>query len=162
MNIYAKIFAEFNKTKIQYLIVGGLAVNLYGYNRFTGDIDILLALDKENLVKMEKLMKKMGYNARLPVEIQELQNTQKLKNWIKEKGLKAYTFINDKHPQLSIDILVEESLDFQKKFKDKTDIKVWDIELPVISFENLISMKKKANRDKDLLDIQALLELKNL
>ena len=79
-----------------------LSVELPGYNRFTGDIDILLALDKENLVRMDKLMQKMGYSPRLPVEIQELHDTKKLKNWIKEKGLKAYTFINDKHPQLSI------------------------------------------------------------
>ena len=51
MNIYAEIFKAFNNAKIEYLIVGGVAVNLYGYNRFTGDIDILLALDKINLEK---------------------------------------------------------------------------------------------------------------
>lgn len=47
MNIYAEIFKAFNDAKIAYLIIGGVAVNLYGYNRFTGDIDILLALDKK-------------------------------------------------------------------------------------------------------------------
>ena len=162
MNVYAKIFGAFNKAKIEYLIVGGVAVNLYGYNRFTGDIDILLALDKDNLGKMKILMEKMGYVPRLPVEIHELQDTKKLKSWINAKGLKAYTFINNKSPQLDIDILVEESLTFHKQFNKKTKIKVWDIQLPVISLENLINMKKKANRPKDLEDIKALLELKNL
>lgn len=162
MNIYAEIFQAFNSSKIEYLIVGGVAVNLYGYNRFTGDIDILLALDESNLAKMDKLMQKMGYTPRLPVEIHELRDTKKLKKWIKEKGLKAYTFINNLRPQLDIDILVEESLTFEKQFKKRTKIKVWDISLPVISLENLISMKKKANRQKDIEDIEALLELKNL
>lgn len=162
MNIYAEIFKAFNEANIEYLIVGGVAVNLYGYNRFTGDIDILLALDKNNLEKMDILMQKMGYIPRLPVEIQELYDTKKLKQWIKEKGLKAYTFINNQKPQLDIDILVEESLVFKKQYTKRTKIEVWDIQLPVISLENLINMKKKANRQKDLEDIKALLELKNL
>jgi len=162
MNIYAEIFNAFNKAKIEYLIVGGVAVNLYGYNRFTGDIDILLALDKKNLEKMDALMKKLGYTPRLPVEIHELTDTKKLKTWIKEKGLKAYTFINNRRPQLDIDILVEESLTFGKQYSKKTKIKVWDTTLPVISLQNLISMKKKANRQKDLDDVKALLELKDL
>ena len=162
MNIYAEIFKAFNNAKIEYLIVGGVAVNLYGYNRFTGDIDILLALDKKNLEKMDKLMKKLGYTPRLPVQIHELRDTKKLKKWIREKGLKAYTFINNRQPQLDIDILVEESLTFEKHYKKRTKIEVWDIKLPVISLENLISMKKKTNRPKDMEDVKALLELKNL
>lgn len=162
MNMYAEIFKNFNEAKIEYLIVGGVAVNLYGYNRFTGDIDILLALDENNLNKMDRLMQKTGYHPRLPVEIHELRDTAKLKKWIKEKGLKAYTFINIKRPQLDIDILVEESLTFEKQYKKRTKIEVWDIKLPVISLENLVNMKKKANRPKDIEDVKALLELKNL
>ena len=162
MNIYAEIFKAFNNAKIEYLIVGGVAVNLYGYNRFTGDIDILLALDKKNLEKMDKLMKKLGYTPRPPVEIHELTDTSKLKTWIKGKGLKAYTFINSRRPQMDIDILVEESLVFGKQYSKKTKIKVWDIMLPVISLQNLINMKKKTNRQKDMEDVKALLELKNL
>ncbi len=61
MRIFEKIFKEFNKTKIKYLVVGGVAVNLYGYARFTGDLDILLLLDKKNLEKMDKIMKKLNY-----------------------------------------------------------------------------------------------------
>lgn len=162
MNLYAKIFKAFNEASIKYLIVGGVAVNLYGYTRFTGDIDILLALDKNNLDKMEELMLKMGYTARLPVEIHELQNTEKLKSWIKDKGLKAYTFINSQQPQLDIDILIEESLVFEKQQAKQIEIKVWDINLPVISLEDLITMKKNANRPKDIEDVKALLELKDL
>lgn len=61
MNLYKKIFKELEDAKIQYLIVGDVAVNLYGYSRFTGDIDILLALTPTNLSKMQKLMHNLGY-----------------------------------------------------------------------------------------------------
>lgn len=162
VNPYKKIFAALEKAKVDYLIVGGVAVNLYGYNRFTGDIDILLILDSANLTKMEGLMKRLGYVERLPVRLHELRDRKLVKKWLKEKGMTAYTFISAKKPQLDIDILAGYSLDFGKFYKKKAVMKVWGISLPVISFADLISMKKKAGREQDLLDIKALLELKSL
>lgn len=162
MNPYKKVFSELQKSGVQYLVVGGVAVNLYGYSRFTGDIDILLTLGAANLSKMEKVMKKLGYVERLPVRLYELRNKKKVKEWLKEKGMTAYTFISAKKPQLDIDILAGYSLDFKKFYKKRTVVQVWGIHLPVISFDDLIMMKKKASREKDLLDIKALIELKLL
>jgi len=162
MNLYKKIFKELGNAKIEYLIVGGVAVNLYGYTRFTGDIDILLALNPKNLIKMDKLMHKLEYVERLPVNIKDLNNKTKLNKFIKEKGLKAYTYISNSQPQLDIDIIVKESSDFDKYNKKKTIIEVWDLKLPVINIDDLIKMKKSANRDKDSIDIKALLKLKEL
>ena len=36
------LLSVFQKHKVDYLIVGGFAVNRYGYNRATGDLDIYL------------------------------------------------------------------------------------------------------------------------
>jgi len=162
MNLYKKIFQILEKEKIKYLTVGGVAVNLYGYSRFTGDIDILLALDKVNLAKVDKVMEKMGYVMRLPIDVKELNNKIKVNKWIKEKGMTAYTFISDKKPQLDLDILVDYSRSFEKFFKRKTLMEIWGMKIPVVSLDDLIDMKKKAGRDKDLLDLKALLELKTL
>lgn len=162
MNLYKKIFAKLEKAHIKYLIVGGVAVNLYGYSRFTGDIDIIITLDNENLDKLDKLMHKLGYIERQPINIKELGDPKRLKEFIKKKGLKAFTFISNDKPQLDIDIIVEESMDFDKYIKRKKTVKVWDIELPVCHIDDLIKMKKAANRDKDLIDLEALLSLKDL
>jgi hypothetical protein len=162
MNLYKEIFREFEDAKIEYLIVGGVAVNLYGYTRFTGDVDILLALTSANLSKMDKLMHKLGYIERIPVSIKDLGDKAKLNEFIKTKGLKAYTYISNTQPQLDIDIVVKQSIDFDKYKKAQTIIKVWDMELPVVSIDDLIKMKKAAKRAKDLLDLEALLKLKEL
>lgn len=161
MNPYKKVFNALAKEQINYLVVGGVAVNLYGYNRFTADIDILIALDEENLKKLEHIMKRMGYVQRLPVELHELRDKQKVKKWIKDKGMTAYTFISDKKPQLDIDILVGYSFDFKNFYNRRETIKIWGISVPVISMDDLIKMKRKANRDQDLIDLKALLELKS-
>lgn len=160
MNMYAEIFQALNTAKIKYLIVGGVAVNLHGYVRYTSDIDILLELDEKNLEKMDKLMKKMGYISRIPVEVQELRDKKKLANWVKEKGMKAYTFVSNTRLQLDIDILVEDSLKFKKHDKEKKILHAWDIDLPTISIDYLITMKRAANRKQDITDLEALLLLK--
>ncbi|HAZ28873.1 MAG TPA: hypothetical protein DCY48_03825 [Candidatus Magasanikbacteria bacterium] len=162
MNPYKKLFRAFDKEKVRYLIVGGVAVNLYGYNRTTGDIDVLLALEKNNLEKVAMIMDRLGYTERLPVGLKELRDKKKVKKWIKEKGMTAYTFISSKKPQLDLDILVDYSFSFKKYFDKRAFIEIWDMKVPVVSFNDLVSMKKKAGRDKDLLDVKALLELKTL
>jgi hypothetical protein len=162
MNPYKKIFSSLHKNGIQYLIVGGVAVNLYGYARFTGDIDMLLMLDEPNLVRMERLMEKLGYIERLPVQLHELGDKKKVKKWLKEKGMIAYTFVSSKKPQLDIDILAGYSLEFKKFYKKRVTIKIWGVDLPVISIDDLLVMKKKAGRTQDIQDIKALLELKTL
>ena len=68
MNLFEKVFRELNKTRVKYLVVGGVAVNLYGYVRFTGDLDILLLLEEKNLGKMAKVMEKL-YTYRPMVEL---------------------------------------------------------------------------------------------
>ena len=44
---YFDVLGELYRKKIRYLVVGGLAINLYGVPRVTQDIDIIVAPDKE-------------------------------------------------------------------------------------------------------------------
>lgn len=162
MNLYAKVFTALNKAKIEYLIVGGVAVNLHGYTRFTGDIDILLTLSPDNLTKMDNTMKKMGYVERLPITIHGLSDPKKLKKYLKDKNMKAFTYISNKQLALDVDIITEESLDFAGFNKKKKVVHVWNLDLPVIGIDDLIGMKKKAGRNEDKFDVEALLKLKML
>ncbi|KKT76947.1 MAG: hypothetical protein UW70_C0007G0004 [Candidatus Peregrinibacteria bacterium GW2011_GWA2_44_7] len=107
-------------------------------------------------------MQNRGYIERVPVNIKELGDSKKLEQFIQEKGMKAYTFISKDKPQLDIDVVVEASLDFAKYVANKTIVEVWNLQLPVIGIDDLIGMKKEANRDKDRLDLEALLKLKEL
>jgi len=152
MNGFVKIFRCFNVAKVRYLVVGGVAVNLHGYPRFTGDLDILLFLDEENLKKVDNVMRKLSYSERLPVSIMDL----------KDKNLKAFTFNPPYGSLLQVDIVIEASLKFDKFFKKRL-VKVFDgVRIPVVSIEDLIEMKKKTGRSKDKIDLSVLKILKQL
>ncbi len=149
MGQFEKIFRALNKEKVKYLVVGGVAVNLYGYLRFTGDIDILLLLEEKNLGKMDRAMKSIGYS-----------DHKQVKKWLKEKNMTAFAFFNSKEPGLMIDILVEESLKFDRILEHSVKKRFDNVNLPLVSIDYLIKMKRKAGRDKDLIDLEALIELK--
>jgi predicted nucleotidyltransferase len=163
MNPYRALFQTLNVAKIRYLVVGGVAVNLHGHRRFTADVDILLALDPKNLQAMAEIMHEMGYTERLPVELQELGDEKKVKQFLEEKGMMAYTFLSGSRERIDVDILAPDSISFDSYDKNKVFLNIDDdINVPVISVSDLIAMKKNANRQKDVDDVAALLELKGL
>ena len=151
-----------NDVGVRYLVVGGVAVNLHGYSRFTGDLDVLVALDDANLDRLALLMEERGFTQRLPIDVRLLSDRKQVQQWIMDKGLTAYTFIDSKLPQFSLDVLAGESLDFDTFEQNKIVIEAEDLSIPVISIDDLIGMKRRANRQKDIEDVAALLELKGL
>jgi hypothetical protein len=162
MGYFEKVFRALNKEKVKYLVVGGVAVNLHGYLRATGDIDILLLLEEGNLLRMKKAMEELGYIERLPISIQNLKDHKQVKKWLKEKGMTAFAFSPPPYNPLMLDILVEESLKFEDANK-KSIKKIFEgVTIPVVCIQDLIRMKKKSDREKDMIDLKALIKLKNL
>lgn len=162
MDSYKNVLQALSEAKVEYIIVGGVAMNLLGCPRFTNDIDILLALDAENIERMKKAMLALGYEQRVPLSLDELGDEKKAVRLIQEKNLIAYTFASPTEPLYSVDVIVDASLHFQHFKKQIIYKKVWGMSLPVISIDDLIGMKQKANREKDALDVATLLEYKGL
>src|SRR3989338_4545321 len=126
-------------------------------------MDTLLALDNKNLDIMTALIHDLGYIERLPVELHVLADAAKVQQFLTEKGMTAYTFLSNKRERIDLDILAAASLHFDDYDQRKTLIELEDgLRVPVVSLNDLLNMKKEANRNKDLRDIQMLLELKGI
>ena len=162
MESYKNLFKTLHNQRIRYIVVGGVAMSFHGITRFTNDIDILLALDDENRTKMNAVMKELGYEQRLPVSLDELGDEKRALQLINKKNLLAYSFVHPKNPLISVDIIVGPSLKFEQYAKHMKTITLWGIEIPVVSIEDLIELKRDANREKDHLDIEMLLSCKHL
>jgi hypothetical protein len=55
------LLKSFEASQVLYLIIGGFAVNRYGYGRATGDIDIYLKDTPENRANLIQALAQMGY-----------------------------------------------------------------------------------------------------
>lgn len=158
---YIGIFKEFNKRRIRYIVVGGIAVNLWGIPRMTYDIDLLLDMEESNLRKFLTLVRKWGFRPKIPVDIRDFADKDKREGWIRQKNMKAFCLINPAWPLSEIDIIVKAPIDYKKALKNITWVKVKNTSIPLISIDDLIKMKKNTDRKQDLADIRYLKTLKD-
>jgi len=58
-NIFLKfldLMASFEKNDVEYIVIGGLAINLHGFARNTQDIDLFIKPGKENVQRLKKAL----------------------------------------------------------------------------------------------------------
>ena len=158
---YFEILEGLYKSNVRYLLTGGLCVNLYGVPRVTQDIDIIIAMNKGNILRLTSLLKESGYVPRLPVSPNDLADAGKVKDWIENRNLKAFSFYHKKDNYKVIDIVLVHPLDFEMSFKNKTVKKAKDIDICLVSIDDIIKMKEFSGRTQDLSDIEMLNKVKN-
>lgn len=131
-----------NSKRIEYLLIGGYAVGYYGYPRATADMDIWIAIGKENAKKVTEAIKEFG------------MDTPDLKESI---FLEPGKIIRMGNPPLRIEVLTKISgVDFAKCYKRRKEILIDGIKVKVISFADLLQNKKVSGRHKDMNDLENL------
>ncbi len=161
MSDFLNVFKQLNDHKIAYVLVGGLAVVLHGYNRFTSDIDLVLDLSPENCRNAINAFTSVGFIPRVPVTPTDFADTNTRENWIKEKGLTVFSMYFKANPLIGIDLFVREPMPFSDLY-ERAEIKdLAGVQIRVASIDDLIIIKTEANREKDLEDIKFLKTLKD-
>jgi predicted nucleotidyltransferase len=153
---YHNIFKELNRQNIDYLVVGGLAINFHGIPRMTYDIDLMILLEPTNIQKTINSLSNWGYRPRLPVDPTDLTNEKKRTEWIREKNMKAFTFYSEGQPIGEIDLIIDSPISYDKLKERAIIIKLQGDNIPVVSIRDLIALKQQAGRKQDLSDIESL------
>ena len=161
MFFYEDLFKALEEDKIEYVVVGGLALVLHGVVRLTADLDLIVALKEDNINKFSKTMTRLGYKPKVPVPTEQLGDVEKRKEWIEEKNMKVFSFFHQKEHFRLIDVFITEPISFKDLNKEKKIVKVKNIHIPICSIKHLIELKKKAGRPQDLSDIKALKKIRH-
>ncbi|RFZ94397.1 hypothetical protein D0C36_02255 [Mucilaginibacter conchicola] len=144
-------WAALQKHEVKYIMVGGYAINLHGYHRFTGDMDIWLEDDIKNRKKLRQAFIDCGMPDYAMIETMQfivgwtafhLNNGLELDIMTEMKGLEAYSF--------------DECL----TMASIADID--GVEVPFLHLNQLIDNKKVINRPKDQNDVIALEQIQKL
>jgi predicted nucleotidyltransferase len=153
---YRTIFKDMNEAGVDYMLVGGLAVNFYGIPRMTYDVDLMIALNPENILKLVSRLSDWGYQPSVPVNPKDLADEKKRRIWIREKNMKAFSFYHEKEAIGEIDVLIDLPVPYEEL---RERAKVFDVEgtrVPVVSVQDLIDLKLRAGRQQDLSDAEHL------
>jgi len=159
--MYEDILKELSRSGARYLVIGGVALGLSGYPRATFDLDILPDLSEDNLDKIIKVMDKLGYKPRVPVNAEDLKDPRKRYEWYKGKNMRVFSFFDIKNPINMVDLMIYHPINFEDCFARRQSVRIDDFEVYVASIDDLIKLKKDAMRDKDKEDIRVLEEMKN-
>jgi len=159
---YNDILKGLQNSKVRYLVVGGLAVNLHGVPRTTQDVDLIISLDKDNVVNLCRLMKDMGYVPRLPVDPLGMADRKTLEDWTENRNLTAFSFYHREANYKVVDIVLVQPLNFNEAYQRKIVINAGDMEVCLVSLDDLIKMKIVAGRPRDLSDAEMLKEAKDI
>ncbi|MBI5699775.1 nucleotidyl transferase AbiEii/AbiGii toxin family protein [Candidatus Saganbacteria bacterium] len=153
---YEDVFRKLQEKKVSYLLIGGVAVNLWGIERATGDIDVAIAMDKNNILRFIEAVKELGFTPKVPVKPEELADPQKRKEWQEEKNMKVFSFQHPDNPFVLIDVMINNPFNFDEMFARRATMDSKGIKLSVVAVDDLIRLKEIAGREQDLSDIQAL------
>ena len=146
MNLFDElvlVVSALDRSSIDYALVGGLAVGVWGAPRATKDIDLLIRPD--DLDRAKESLRQVGYSLEaLPMQFSDGMRMQRVSK-VGAGELMTVDFI-----------LVDANLEpaWQSRSRRDTDV----VSISVISRDALIAMKLSAGRPQDQADVIKLTE----
>lgn len=138
-DVFKKLVAFLNKERLEYIIIGGIAVGVLGQPRVTGDVDVDIFLNKDNISKFLAKAKKAGFK----VDKQKCMARAKLTS-----------VFQISYGDFHIDFIIA-SIELEREaFKRKKTIKLYGLKTFFPTPEDLILLKIIPGRPQDLIDAQ--------
>ena len=137
-------FELLNKHQVEYLIIGGVAVNVHGYSRATGDLDLWYNPTESNFSKLLKAVREFGFD------------TSEVESLITDP-LKALIRLPLESFYIECIAIIDGKLSYGEVYKRAYNFKVEEeLIVKVIGYDDLIQNKIMSRRAKDLDDITQL------
>lgn len=135
-----------NEYEVDFLLVGGIAVNYYGYARSTGDVDLFYRTERSNVESLYDALSEFFGNG-----VPGLAGPDDL--------LKPGLIFQFGLPPHRVDFINDISgVEFETAWKHRVleQVEGEDITVPIIDLENLLANKQASGRAKDLDDFEYL------
>jgi hypothetical protein len=155
MDIFDEEIIKFWKclleSKVRYIMVGGYATNLNGYQRYTGDMDLWI----EDTVENRRNLRTAFRNCEMG-DFYMLETMQIIPGWT------SFNLNNGLKLDLMLGVKGLESVTFEECLEQANIADIEDVKVPFLHINHLISSKKAANRPKDQIDVIYLEKIKKL
>ncbi len=140
-------FQSLNKHGVECVLIGGVAVNLHGYIRGTGDVDILFSPSFKNKQKLIDAIEEYGFDTEILREAKPDEIT------MFALGERTY----QGHIELTNRIA---GITFDEASQQMQQIKIDGLTVNYLHYEDLVKSKLATGRRKDLIDVEKLKQIK--
>lgn len=157
---YVDLFSALALHKVDYLLIGGLAVSLHGVERATMDVDITVAMNPDNLSALIEAAKELRLSPVLPVPLESLRDPELMRQWHTERHLEAFALRTPDLAGVTVDVLLFPPVEFDGMASRADVFKVANTAIQVVCIDDLIALKRAVGRPIDLADIEHLQRIK--
>jgi hypothetical protein len=139
---FKEFLRSFNAHKVEYLLIGGYAVNYHGYPRATADMDIWIAVHPANADRVVAALREFGFD---------------LPDLTPELFLSQWQIVRLGVPPVRIEIATTISgVDFGECYAERVTDTLDGVPVSLISLRHLKLNKKASGRHQDLADLEHL------
>lgn len=150
LDSHREVLHSLIKHQVEFILVGGYAVNYYGYQRMTGDLDLWLAPDNGNKLRLLKALKELGFDE---------EGIDHISGWDFER-MQLFSILER---PFQVEFMTQISgLHFQESYPQAKQVDLDGLKFRLIQYQDLIKNKQSSGRPKDLLDVDELEKIRKL
>ena len=139
---FKEFIESLNASNVRYLVVGGYAVALHGYPRYTKDLDVWIEPKIQNANNVLNALTAFGFGS-LDITADDF--------------LEEGNIIQLGYPPNRIDLITSlKGLMFENCYPERVQVEIQGVLIDFIDIENLKSNKKATGRPQDLADLENL------
>ncbi len=139
-----------HSNNVKYIMVGGFATNLHGFQRTTGDLDLWIKDTPENRKNFRKTLKEAAIG-----DIESIETTQLIPGWT------VLLFPSGFELDIMTSLKGFSAARFDECYKLSPTALIEEIPVKFLHLNQLIEAKKAAGRPKDLLDLIELEKIRD-
>lgn len=139
---FREFLACLNRAGVEYLLVGGYAVNHYGYHRFTEDIDFWISVSDKNFERLLSAVREFFGEELAGLDKKFLQDNESV-------------FLGGVPNKIEI-FKKASGLDFAQAYPRRIETTIDNVPVKMICLNDLKTNKRASGRNKDLADLDNL------
>jgi predicted nucleotidyltransferase len=150
------ILRELADHKIDFLLIGGVAVAYHGHIRATKDVDVVPSPDPENLGRLAAVLRSLEAEVEGAEEFAEDEIPNPLDPAALELG--GNWVLSTRLGRLDVMQWIGDSPLWEELSPRAIEDEISGLPIKIVSYEDLVRLKEMAGRPEDKLDLQRLRE----
>lgn len=144
----AEILRTLVRREVRFIVVGGTAGVLQGAPIHTLDLDIVYAIDEENVARLDAALRELGAIFR--------GDSRKLAPDPSHLRTRGHKLLVTREGALDVLGAIEVDAGYEQLLPDADVLDIGGIDVQVLSLERLIAVKEKLDRPKDRVMLEIL------
>ena len=103
---------------------------------------MVIAMERENILSLNRVLKELGYVPRLPVNPDDLADENIRQNWIEDRNKKAFSYHHQVHIFQVADIVLSYHTGYEHLKRNISILNARGMSISIISIDDLIEMKR--------------------